>query len=68
MKNDYGTGLIIISAFVIVGLIIVGPLLVIWSLNTLFPVLAINYDVWSWLAVVVLFGAVRANVSVKSKS
>ena len=68
MKNDYILGLIIIAALVVVALIIVGPLLVIWSLNTLFPVLAINYDVWSWLAVVVLFGDVRANVSVKSKS
>jgi hypothetical protein len=68
MKGDYSVPMIVIAAFIIVGLIIVGPLLILWSMNTLFPVLAIPYDIWTWLAVVVLFGAVRANVSVKSKS
>jgi hypothetical protein len=68
MKSDYSVPMIVIAAFIIVGLIIVGPLLILWSMNTLFPVLAIPYDIWTWLAVVVLFGAVRANVSVKSKS
>jgi tryptophan-rich sensory protein len=47
-----------------VALIVLVPLLIVWSLNTLFPMLAIPYDVWSWLAVVVLFGAVRANVKI----
>lgn len=68
MKNDYTAGAIFLAAIVIIALIIIGPLLILWSMNTLFPVLAIPYDVWTWLAVVVLFGAVRANVSVKSKS
>lgn len=68
MKNDYTVGVIFLAAIVIIALIIIGPLLILWSINTLFPVLAIPYDVWTWLAVVVLFGAVRANVSVKSKS
>lgn len=68
MKNDYTVGVIFLAAIVIIALIIIGPLLILWSMNTLFPVLAIPYDVWTWLAVVVLFGAVRANVSVKSKS
>jgi hypothetical protein len=68
MKSDYSVPMIVIAAFIIVGLIIVGPLLILWSMNTLFPVLAIPYDIWTWLAVTVLFGAVRANVSVKSKS
>ena len=27
-----------------------GPLLVIWSINTLFPSLAIAYTFWNWLA------------------
>jgi hypothetical protein len=33
----------------------------------LFPVLAVPYDIWTWLAVVILFGAVRANVTVNRK-
>lgn len=68
MKSDYSIPMIVMAAFIVVGLIIVGPLLILWSMNTLFPVLAIPYDIWTWLAVVVLFGAVRANVLVKSKS
>jgi hypothetical protein len=35
-------------------LIIFGPLATIWSLNTLFPVLAIPFGFYQWLAVVVL--------------
>jgi hypothetical protein len=49
----------------IVLLIILGPLATIWALNTLFPVLAIPYTFWTWLAVFVLAAAIRANVTVK---
>jgi uncharacterized membrane protein len=35
--------------------IIIGPLLGIWSLNTLFPVLAIPYTWETWLAFALLF-------------
>ena len=35
-------------------LVIFGPLTIIWALNTLFPLLAINYGFFQWLAVVVL--------------
>ena len=38
-------------------LIIVGPLITIWALNTLFPVLAIPYTFQTWLAVLVLSSA-----------
>lgn len=31
--------------------IALGPLLVIWSVNTLFPSLAIAYTFWNWLAI-----------------
>ena len=51
----------------VIFLIIVGPLITIWSLNTLFPVLAISYNIWTWLATVFLFAAIRANVSAKRK-
>lgn len=36
----------------IVLMIAIGPLVVIWSLNTLFPLLAIPYTFWTWLAVI----------------
>jgi len=38
----------------IVAAIIIGPLLTIWALNTLFPWLCIPYTFWTWLAVAAL--------------
>lgn len=35
-------------------LLIFGPLAIIWSLNTLFPLLAIPYGFLQWLAVIVM--------------
>ena len=61
MKYITGVFLIVL----IVALIIVGPLATIWALNTLFPALAIPYDFFTWLAVIVLGSALRANVNVK---
>ena len=40
--------------------IVFGPLLVIWSLNTLFPVLAIPYALETWFATAALNGMVFA--------
>lgn len=44
---------IIVIALVVI-FIIIGPLLLIWSLNTLFPMLAIPYTFWTWLAAGIL--------------
>jgi len=50
------------------ALIIFGPLLTIWSLNTLFPVLAIPYSIETWLATVVIAGIFRGDgISFKGK-
>ena len=49
----------------IASLLIFGPLLVIWSLNTLFPVLAIHYTFESWAAVIFLFWFFRFKISAK---
>lgn len=38
----------------LVLLIVFGPLAIVWSLNTLFPVLAIPYNFYTWFAVVLL--------------
>ena len=56
---------IIAFAALIVILVVAGPLLVIWALNTLFPVLAIPYTVWTWLAALILGAAVGPNIRVK---
>ena len=49
----------------VVIVIIAGPLLSIWSLNTLFPVLAIPYTFETWLAVMLVGGMFRGNFSTK---
>ena len=53
--------------FVII-VVVFGPLLTIWSLNTLFPVLAIPYSIETWLATVVIAGIFRGDgISFKGK-
>ena len=47
----------------VVVLLILGPLLTIWSLNTLFPALAIPYSLETWAAVIILGGVFKSNVS-----
>jgi hypothetical protein len=48
VKLTVGVALIVIA-------IVIGPLLGIWALNTLFPVLAIPYTWQTWLAFALLF-------------
>jgi len=48
---------------IVIAVIIVGPMLLIWALNTLVPTLAIAYTAWNWLAalvVMVLLGGRRS--------
>ena len=53
---------------ILVILVVVGPLLTIWALNTLFPVLAIPYSVETWFATVIIAGIFRGDgVSFKGK-
>jgi hypothetical protein len=67
MNYKIGAAAFTALILVLIALVIVGPLIIIWSMNTLFPVLAIPYDIWTWLATVFLFAAVRANVTVKRR-
>ena len=47
--NTYTLALI---GLLVIVLIIVSPIFTIWALNTLFPVLAIPMNIWTWLAVI----------------
>ena len=48
--------------------VFLGPLVTIWSLNTLFPVLAIPYSIETWLATAVIAGIIRGDgLSLKGK-
>ena len=59
--------------FVTVGIVLaltliaLGPLATIWALNTLFPVLAIPYNFFTWLAVVIVGTLFSPHVSVLRK-
>lgn len=41
---------IIFALAIIVLIFVAGPLILIWSLNTLFPILAIPYNIATWAA------------------
>jgi hypothetical protein len=58
---------VILILILVAMLIILGPILVIWSLNTLFPVLAIAYGLAEWFAVLIL-GSVLGGTKVKYES
>lgn len=58
---------IALAIAVVVLLAALGPWLVVWSLNTLFPVLAIEFTFWTWCAVIILGVFFRANVTVKRR-
>jgi hypothetical protein len=56
---------IVLMIVLVIVLIAIGPIVVIWALNTLFPILAIQLTFFTWLAVVILGAFLRANVSIK---
>lgn len=56
---------LLLIAFVIF-LIVIGPFLTIWALNTLFPVLDIPFTLDTWAAVILLGVFVRGESVVRS--
>jgi hypothetical protein len=67
IKEPFGVTMIkaILLVLFVVFLIIVGPLLTIWALNVLFPVVAIGYTWQTWLAVVILGGLFKSSITTK---
>ena len=59
IRNEYVWLVLLVIA------IVAGPLLSIWALNTLFPVLAIPYTIETWAAVILI--AVMPRVSFSTK-
>jgi len=55
----------LVAIMLAVAFLVLGPIFVIWSLNTLFPILAIPYSFETWCAVVVLAWFMRMKVSIK---
>jgi len=59
-----GAGTALLIAFMIV---ILFPLISIWALNTLFPVLAIPMTFKTWLATIIVSALLRPAVSTQGK-
>ena len=53
---------IVLTVLLVIVLITIGPLLTIWSLNTLFPALVIPYSLETWAAVVLLGSVFKSNL------
>ena len=64
MKFDNSAAYISVVLLIVVLFILI-PFAVIWSLNTLFNVLAIPYTFETWLAIVVLSGVFKTTVTKK---
>ena len=59
---------LIVLFILILIVVILGPIATIWSLNTLFPVLAIPYTLETWFATVIIAGIFRGDgISFKGK-
>jgi hypothetical protein len=63
MTSTFTTFMLLV--LLIVALVILGPLLTIWALNTLFPVLAIPYALDTWFAVIVVAGLFKTTIEQK---
>ena len=53
-------------ALLLISIVLVGPVAVIWALNTLFQ-LGIDYTFWNWLAVIVLSVFIQARIGKNSR-
>lgn len=58
-------GGVFFAIVIILLLLIFCPLLSIWALNTLFPVLAIPYTLKTWFAIIVAASLFKTNVKIK---
>lgn len=60
--------LAVIAAIALIAfLVVIGPILTIWALNTLFPVVAIPYTIETWFAVVIIASLFKTTLTYKKK-
>lgn len=63
MKTGYIIGILLVAVIMVV----IGPLALIWALNTLFPVLNIPFSVETWLAAFIIPASFKSEISFKAK-
>lgn len=64
MRFDNSAAYIFVVLLVI-ALFALAPFAIVWSLNTLFPLLAIPYTFETWLATIVLSGVFKSTITMK---
>jgi hypothetical protein len=57
-------GKVFVFALILIAVAIIAPFLTIWSLNILFPVLAIPYTLNTWAAIILIGMFLKGNVTV----
>ena len=65
-NSGMGTGIaLMLFVALILGLVVIAPFLMIWALNTLFPVLAIPTTFETWSAIVLIHAFLHSTISLK---
>lgn len=67
INTDSSWLVIVLLVLLAIALIAAGPLLILWSLNTLFPALDIPYTIWTWVATVLLGALLSPTVRVTKR-
>lgn len=57
-------GKVLVFAVILLAVAIIAPFLTIWSLNTLFPVLAIPFTLETWASIILIGMFLKGNVTV----
>jgi hypothetical protein len=63
MKAGYIIGILVVALAIVIGM----PLALIWSLNTLFPSLAIPVTMETWFAAFIIPAAFKTELTFKGK-
>ena len=56
---------VVLLTLLLIVLVLFGPFFTLWSLNTLFPVLAIPYTFETWAATIILGGFFKTTINKK---
>jgi hypothetical protein len=56
---------VVLLTLLLIVLVLFGPFFTLWSLNTLFPVLAIPYTLETWAATIILGGFFKTTINKK---
>lgn len=56
---------VLLIVAIAIFMVVVAPFVLIWAMNTLFPVLAIPYTAETWLAAFIIPAVLRSEVSFK---